>query len=115
MSGSPFAKLDEGLCEAAAEAGERILDPGRDLAKVETVDDPVRLQLLELLDQHLVADLPDRSAQCAVALCAVHEVIEDQRFPLAAHHKQDRIQTAGEGTCHYTRSIKLWYLPNGAY
>ena len=50
-----------------------------------------------MLDQHLVADIADGSAQLAVAgRTILGDEIQDQRLPLAGDDPQRRIQPTGE-------------------
>jgi hypothetical protein len=65
---------------------------------VEPVDDAVALQLLELLDEHLVAHPPYGSPQFSIPAATVREVEQYQQLPLPTDHGQDGIQAAGEGS-----------------
>jgi hypothetical protein len=49
-----------------------------------------------LLDQHLVADALDQALELAVALRAVAQEKQDQRFPLARDDAERGVEPAGE-------------------
>jgi hypothetical protein len=55
---APFAQRRQRLPQSPPKRRERILNPWRDLAVIETSNDPVRLQLLELLNEYLVGHPP---------------------------------------------------------
>jgi hypothetical protein len=58
IPGAPFAQRCQRLPQSPPKRRERILDPRRDLAVIETSNDPIRLQLLELLNEYLVGHTP---------------------------------------------------------
>jgi hypothetical protein len=57
--GSPFAKRSQRLSQGSPESREGIFDLRGYLAEIDTIDDSVRLQFLELLNQDFVTDAPD--------------------------------------------------------
>jgi hypothetical protein len=70
----------EGLGQAAAQRSEAIVHPWENLLIVGPLYEIVALQLLEVLDPHLVADVAHRPPQPAVAdRAALCEEVEDQR------------------------------------
>src|SRR6266404_9384650 len=60
--GSPLAKRSQRLSQGSPESREGIFDLRGYLSEIDTIDDPVRLQLLELLNQHFVTDVADRAS-----------------------------------------------------
>src|SRR3954451_14409375 len=95
---SPRAKRSQRLSQGSPESREGIFDLRRDLPEIDSIGDPVRLQFLELLNQHFVADAADRASQFAIAAGPAGEVKQDQRLPFAGKHEQGGVQTAFEGT-----------------
>lgn len=59
MPRSPLAKRSQRLSQGSSEIREGIFDLRGYLSEIDTIDYPVRLQLLELLNQHFVTDLAD--------------------------------------------------------
>jgi len=59
IPGSPLAKRSQRLSQGFPESRKGIFDLRRYLSEIDTIDDPVRLQFLELLDQHFVTDVAD--------------------------------------------------------
>src|SRR6202048_862705 len=57
--GSPLAKRSQRLSQGSSERREGIFDLRGYLSEIDTIDDPVRLQFLELLNQHFIADCAD--------------------------------------------------------
>jgi hypothetical protein len=65
---------------------------------------------LEVLEQHLVADIPYSPTQFAVATGSMRQMEQDQRFPFAAEHKQSGLQAAGQNTIlHVSHSFLATY------
>src|ERR1700676_4472277 len=96
MLGAPGAKRGQCFCQRSAECREGIFNLRRYLIVVEPVDDSVRVQFLELLDEHLVADAPNGAPQLTIATRAVREVKQYQRLPLPTDYGQGGIQAAGK-------------------
>ena len=63
MRGSPVAERPERLSQAPSKRRDRVFDLGRDFPEVDALDDSVRLQLAQLLDQHLLAHPRHKPAQ----------------------------------------------------
>src|SRR6266481_3587526 len=59
MLGSPLAKRSQRPSQGSPESREGIFDLRGYLSEIDTIDDPVRLQFLELLNQHFVAYVAD--------------------------------------------------------
>jgi hypothetical protein len=59
IPGSPVAKGSQRLPQSSPESREGIFDLRRYLSEIDTIDYPVRLQLLEVLNQHFVTNLAD--------------------------------------------------------
>ena len=60
--GSPLAKRSQRLSQGFPKSREGIFDLRGYLSEIDTIDYPVRLQVLELLNQHFVADFADRTS-----------------------------------------------------
>src|ERR1700738_5064643 len=56
IPGSPLAKRSQRLSQGFPKSREGIFDLRGYLSEINTIDDPVRPQFLELLDQHFVTD-----------------------------------------------------------
>ena len=95
--------------ERHAELRQRILDAGWDLPEVPADDDPVRLHLPQLLDQHLLADARHQPPQLAESPRPRREMPEDDRLPLAADDGERRLQAAAVGLRFHRRP------PGGTY
>ena len=103
--------------QAAAERGERVLHLGRDLAEDLTVDDAVRLQLPQLLGQHLLADLRELPPEGAEAPLAVDQEPDQHDLPLAPDDGERRLDVAAElvrGTGGSAHEGCPWF-PEGNY
>src|ERR1700675_3696665 len=59
IPGSPLAKGSQRPSQGSPESREGIFDLRGYLSEIATIDDPVRLQFLELLNQHFVTDAAD--------------------------------------------------------
>src|SRR3954451_13114600 len=97
MLPAPVAERAKGLRERDSELGEGILDARRDLPEVLPRDDPVRLHLAGLLDQHLLADAPHQPPQLAETSRGAREAPQHDRLPLAVDDRQGRLRAATVG------------------
>src|ERR1700722_1266876 len=114
MLGSPGTERGQGLGQGFAERREGIFDLRRNRLEVAPIDDAVGLQILELLDEHLVADASYSTPQLAIATGAVRQVEQDQGLPLASDHGQGGIQAAGQSDRRHFR-VSARHLQKGAY
>ena len=69
--GSPGAQRDDRVSQAATERGQRVVHARRHLLVVGPRQHVIGPQILQLLDQHLVADALDQALELAVALRAI--------------------------------------------
>jgi hypothetical protein len=83
FSVSPRAQRDDRLSQAATERGQHVVHTRRHLLVVGSRQHLIGLQILQLLDQHLVADTRDQALELAVALRAIMQEEQGQRLPLA--------------------------------
>ena len=67
IPGSPLAKRSQCLSQGPPESCEGIFDLRGYLSEIDTIDNPVRLQFLELVNQHFVTDATDCASQLALA------------------------------------------------
>src|SRR5215471_2781642 len=63
MQRSPFAERCQRRIERLAERRQCVLDARRDFLEIPSLDDAIGLHLLEMLDQHLLADPFHHTAQ----------------------------------------------------
>src|SRR3984893_18057532 len=105
ISGSPLAKRSQRISQRAPESRDGIFDLRGYLAEIDTGDDPIRLQFLELLDQNLVTDAPDGPSQLAITTGPTGQMVEDQRLPFGSEHKQGGIQAAGKASLFHLQAI----------
>lgn len=95
--GAPRAERHQRFGQAVAQRREAVVHPRRHFLVVGSLHETIGLQLLELLDQHLVADVAHGSPKLAVAgRPALREEVQDQRLPLAGDDPQGRVEAAGE-------------------
>src|SRR6202022_689089 len=102
---SPLAERSQRLSQGSPESREGILDLRGYLSEIDTIDDPVRLQFLELLYQHFVTDVADCASQLAIATGAMGQMEQDQRLPFAPEHKQGCVQAAGKGVLRHPNPL----------
>jgi hypothetical protein len=80
--GSPGAQRDDRVSQAATERGQRVVHARRHLLVVGPRQHVIGLQILQLLDQHLVADALDQALELAVAFRAVAQKKRTSGFHL---------------------------------
>ena len=79
-----------------AKVGQRILDVRRHGLEIDAANDAVIGHFLEMLDQHLFADISHQPAELTGAFGPAGQVIEDQRLLLAPKDGQHRFEAALE-------------------
>src|ERR1700676_3118374 len=105
IPGSPLAKGSQRPPQGSSETREGIFDLRGYLSEIDTIDNPVRLQFLELLNQHFVTDAADCASQLAIATGSLGQMEQDQRLPFASEHKQRCVQAAGKATLLHLSAI----------
>src|SRR5476649_469293 len=93
---SPSTKWHDSLSQATTERGQRVVHARRHLLVVSPHQHVIGLQILQLLDQHLVADARNQAFEFAVTLRAIAQEKQDQRFPLARDDAERGVEPAGE-------------------
>src|SRR5262249_16114792 len=83
--------------------GERVFHPGWDRRVNPPRYDPIRLQLPQLLRQHLLRDPGQLPAQLRKAPGTLLQPPEDERLPLAAEHIDRGLAGAVVGSVSYGR------------
>jgi len=105
--GSPSAQWDDRLGQAATKRSQRVIHARRHLSVVLARQHAIGFQILQLLDQHLVADVRDQALELAIALWAAAQEKQDQRFPLARDDAKRGVEPAAgvadfRGRRHFT-------------
>jgi len=96
VTSPPFTQRGENFCQATAKVGQLVLDVRRDCLEVDAPNDAIISHFLEMLDQHLLADIGHEPAQLTGAFGAAGQMEEDKRLPLAPEDFKNRFQTASE-------------------
>src|SRR5262249_3204610 len=82
------------MTQRMSKSGESVFDARRDLAIVLGRDDAAGIHLLEMLDQHLLADPGHVSAQVAEAACLIAQRPQDEHLPFPADDLKCRLEAA---------------------
>src|SRR6516165_6076968 len=107
-SGSVVARHRGALIELLAERRHCVLNARRDFPEILSLDDAIRLHLLEILDQHLLADLFHHTAQFSETVRLRSQHPQNQPFPFPADHVERCVQAATLGLLSYSK-----LLPHG--
>src|SRR5215469_1025460 len=107
MQPAPFAERCQRGIKRLAEGRKRILNARRNFLEVLSRYDAVRLHLLEMLNQHLLADSRHRTAQFSEALGVHAQCPQDEHLPFPPDHVERGLQAAtivlplhDKGSCH---------------
>jgi hypothetical protein len=97
---APGTERHERGRQSSTERRHGVIHARRNLPVVSATDNPIRLQLFQLLDQHFFADSRYQPTQLSEATSASAEVEEDEGLPFSANDGERNIEPAGEITLH---------------
>jgi len=97
MPGAPFAEGFQRRIKRVAERRKCVLDARRNFLEIPPLNNAIRLHFLEMLDQHLLADPLNRTAQFSEAARLRSQRPQNQHFPFPADHRKRRLQAAAVG------------------
>jgi len=93
----PAGERVERWAQRAAERRQRVVGAVCARRADSALDEPIALELPQLLGQHLVTDAGDAGEQRVEPARAAAQLPEDVRFPLAAHDVERESHRAGVG------------------
>src|SRR5262249_42512887 len=117
MQRSPFAERCQRRIERVAERRQCVLDARRDFLEIPSLDDAIGLHLLEMLDQHLLADPIHHTAQFSKTMRLRSQRPQNQPLPFPADHVERCVQAATIGLLSHSRLLPhgYSYLRRGKY